>query len=380
MKIALVHDQLQEFGGAERVLVALKEIFPEAPVFTSLYIPQRLGIHRKKVEKWKIIASWFDKIPLIKNMYSPLRFLTPLIWESFDFTGYDLVISSSGSYMSKGIITRPPTVHISYLHHPPRYLYYYETAVEWQKHLPIKIYGHIINHNLRAWDYLSSKRVDHFIANSFETKARIKKFYRRDSEVIYPPVTIQSTIQQSTPIGSGSISNNQQSYYITVSRLARAKHVDILIKAANTEKFHLKIVGAGRDEQYLRSIAGSTVEFVGEVKDSKRDHLYQNARAFLFASVDEEFGIAPVEAMGYGVPVIAYKSGGLKETVKEGVNGFLFDELNSDSLVSKIRTLESLSKEEYEQMRKQARMRAKDFSQEEFKKNILAYINTIRSV
>src|SRR3989338_1964676 len=115
MKIALVHDQLQEFGGAERVLVALKEIFPEAPVFTSLYIPQRLGIHRKKVEKWKIIASWFDKIPLIKNMYSPLRFLTPLIWESFDFTGYDLVISSSGSYMSKGIITRPPTVHISYL-------------------------------------------------------------------------------------------------------------------------------------------------------------------------------------------------------------------------------------------------------------------------
>lgn len=372
MKVAIVHDQLQEFGGAERVLVALKDIFPEAPIFTSLYAPHKLGIHKQKVEKWQIITSWMDKIPVLKNLYSPFRFLTPLIWESFDFTGYDLVFSSSGSYMSKGIITHPPTVHICYLHHPPRYLYYYETAVEWQKHLPIKIYGHFINHGLRAWDYLSSQRVDHFIANSYETKARIAKFYRRDSEIIYPPVSI--------PENAPSSEEKSYPYYITVSRLARAKHVDILIKVANTEKFHLKIVGTGRDEHYLRSIAGSTVEFIGEVEDMKRDDLYKNARAFLFASVDEEFGIAPVEAMGYGVPVIAYKSGGLKETVKDGINGFLFDELTVASLTSKMRILESLSGEHYAQMRRKAREKAEDFSEEVFRQKMRAFIHTIRTV
>ena len=190
MKVALVHDQLQEFGGAERVLVALKKIFPQSDVYTSFYNPETLAVQQKHFKNWKIITSWADKLPLLKKIYSPLRFITPWIWESFDFSQYDLVISSSGSYMSKGIITRPETLHISYLHHQPRYLYYYETAIEWQKYLPFKIYGNFINHDLRLWDFLSSQRVDYFIANSEETKKRIQKFYRRDASVIYPPVNI----------------------------------------------------------------------------------------------------------------------------------------------------------------------------------------------
>ena len=140
MKIAIVHDQLREFGGAERVLVALKEIYSQADVFTSTFDLNSLGEHREIIKHWNVHVSWFGKIPLINRLYSPLRFLTPLIWESFDFSKYDLVISSTGSWMCKGVITKKPTIHISYIHHPPRYLYGYETAIEWQKHLLIKIY------------------------------------------------------------------------------------------------------------------------------------------------------------------------------------------------------------------------------------------------
>lgn len=367
MKVALVHDQLREFGGAERVLVALKTIFPQADVYTSTYDPSSLGVHTDLIKNWHVKTSWFGKIPLINRFYSPLRFLTPWIWESFDFSTYDLVISSSGSWMCKGIKTNKPTVHISYIHHPPRYLYGYETAVEWQKYLLIKIYGNIINHFLRIWDFNSSKRADYFIANSEETKRRIQKFYRRDATVIYPPVKLGHP--QDHPSGD-------RSYYITVSRLARAKHVDVLVKAANKYKFHLRVVGTGRDERYLQSIAGNTVQLLGNVDDLQLTKLYQNAKAFLFSSVDEEFGIAPVEAMGHHLPVIAFKSGGLPETVSDKINGYLFDKLDPESLMEKIKKLESLSKEKYIEMTKNARKTAEKFSEEKFKQNILEFVNS----
>ncbi len=367
MKIAIVHDQLQEFGGAERVLVALKKIFPKAPVYTSFYNPVQLGIHAKEFKSWNIITSWFDKVPFLKKLYSPLRFITPWIWESFNFSKYDVVLSSSGSYMSKGVIIKPTTVNICYLHHPPRYLYNYETAIEWQKYALIKIYGYLINHGLRIWDYLSSQRVNYFIANSEETKKRITKFYRRDSIVIYPPVDI--------PKSALNYNLQPKNYYLTVSRLARAKHVDVLVRAANKMKFDLKVIGSGRDLEYLKSIAGPTVEFLENIEDNQLPKLYQNAKAFLFASVDEEFGIAPVEAMGYGLPVIAFASGGLKETVKEKFNGYLFDTLNENSLINKINELKSLSKEEYLQMRKNARKESEKYSFEKFKSGILNFVN-----
>ncbi len=367
MKIALVHDQLQEFGGAERVLVALKQIYPEADVFTSFYNPDTLGIHAHHFKGWNIITSWGDKIGLFKKLYSPLRFLTPYIWEPFNFNDYDLVISSSGSYMCKGIITKPKTKHICYLHHPPRYLYYYETAREWQKHKLIEIYGHFINHELRQWDYLSSQRVDYFIANSEETKKRITKYYRRDSDIIYPPVTIPEK----------AINNSTGDYYITTSRLARAKHIDVLIKAANKAKFKLKIIGSGRDAENLKTMAGPTIEFLSKVTDSEFENLYKNAKGYLFASVDEEFGIAPVEAMGYGIPVIAYASGGLLEIVKNGKNGYLYSELHEDSLLEKIKTFENLSEKEIQEMRKAARTSAEQYSFENFKKQITSYVDKV---
>lgn len=365
MNIALVHDQLVEFGGAERVLVVLKEMFPQAPVFTTVFDPKKLPNHQKAIKNWQVYPSWFGKIPILKNFYSPFRFLTPLIWESFDFSKYDLVISSSGSWMAKGIITKKPTIHIAYVHHPPRYLYGYETAIEWQRYWPVKIYAYIVNHFLRIWDFYSSKRADYLIANSKETAARIKKFYRRDAYVIYPPVEIPKSINFNLPT---------KNYYLTVSRLARAKHIDILIKAANKMKFNLKIVGSGRYESYLRSLAGPTVEFLGNISDENLKKIYQGAKAFLFASVDEEFGIAPVEAMGFGLPVIAYRSGGIPEYLVEEKNGYLFDKLDEDSLIAKIKKLESLKEKSFLQMKKQARKTAEKFSKENFKRNFIEFI------
>lgn len=367
MKVALVHDQLREFGGAERVLVVLKKLFPDAPVYTSTADLNTLRSFADEGKDWDIRLSWFGKLPFLNRYYSPFRFLTPTIWERFDFSDYDLVISSSGSWMCKGIKTKPPTVHISYIHHPPRYLYGYETAVEWQKYFLIKVYGNIVNHFLRIWDYESTQRPDYLIANSKETQRRIQKFYHRDATVIYPPVTIPKNIPKFR-YSTKDIS------YITVSRLARAKHVDLLIRAANKHKFNLKIVGTGRDIERLKKLAGPTIEFLGNVDDKSLPKHLQKARAFLFASVDEEFGIAPVEAMGYGLPVIAYRSGGLPETVENGVNGYLYDELSPDSLITQVKYLESLPKEKYLEIRKQARSTSEKFSEEKFRHSIMNLI------
>ena len=374
MKVAIVHDQLREFGGAERVLVALKKIYPQADIFTTTFDLNSLGIHKELIKNWKVNVSWFGKIPFLNRFYSPFRFLTPLIWESFNFDKYDLVISSSGSWMSKGIKTNKPTIHISYIHHPPRYLYGYETAIEWQKYFLIKIYGYIVNHFLRIWDFTSSQRADYLIANSEETKRRIEKFYRRDAVVIYPPVNIPDSKLFKT------IYNNLQpfktDYFLTVSRLARVKHIDVLIKAANLAKFNLKIVGSGRDFERLKQTAGPTVEFLGNLSDQELKKTYLNAKAFLFASKDEEFGIAPVEAMGYALPVIAFRSGGLPEYLIDDKNGCLFDHLDENSLVEKVKKFESLKVEKLKKMRKEARKTAERFSEKIFKENILNFVNS----
>lgn len=374
MKVAIVHDQLREFGGAERVLVSIKSLFPDAPVYTTTFDLNSLGEHKEIIKNWDVRLTWFGKLPIINKFYSPLRFLTPLIWEKLNLNEFDLVISSTGSWMCKGVITKKPTIHISYIHHPPRYLYGYQTAIEWQKYWPIKIYGYIVNHFLRMWDFTASQRPDFLIANSIETQKRIQKFYRRDSTVIYPPVTIPDVSVILSPPIRRTKNLAKRNYFVTVSRLARAKHVDLLIEAANKEKFDLHIIGIGRDEAFLKSLAGPTVSFLGNLSDKKLREELQGAQAFLFAAVDEEFGIAPVEAMGFGVPVIAFASGGLKETVKNGMNGYLFTELTADSILHSINRMKSLSSEEYNRMRINARKEAEQYSEENFKKKFTEFV------
>lgn len=389
MKIALIHGFLKEYGGAERVLEALHEIWPKAPVFTSFVDFKGLGPHAERIKKWDIRESPLGRTWLIKKLHSPLRFLAPLIWENFNLDEFDVVVSSSGWYICRGVLTRPETLHICYLHHPPRHLYGYKTSVEWEKNPLIKAYGHLVNHYLRQYDFLASRRVDYFIANSEETKRRAAKFYRRDSVVIYPPVDVKvgprsETLKRSDLNVKGSdpvpLRGTKRSpvatppsgsdpYFLCVSRLARAKNIHLAIEACNKLKLPLKVVGKGREEERLQSIAGPTVEFLGEAPDEMLGRVYAGAKALIFPAEDEEFGIVPVEAMAYGVPVIAYRSGGVKETVIEGKTGTFFDKLTVDSLKKAIEQLNNRAIEPLDCINQ-----AKKFSKERFKREIKNFI------
>lgn len=335
MKVALVHDYLREYGGAERVVEVLHEMYPEAPLYTSFVDWEALGSHAARFKQWDIRTSWVQKNWLVKKYHSPLRFLTPLIWESLDLRGFDLVISSSGWYICRGVVTRPETVHISYIHHPPRNLYGYATGRP--KNLFVKIYAALINPMLRMYDFATAQRVDYLIANSEETKRRIKKFYRREATVIYPPVEISGK-------GKGERGKSQKEYFLSVGRLSYAKRIDVIIKACNELKLPLRIVGVGGEGDYLKSIAGPQIEFLGEVSDEKLTEIYTGARALIFSALQEDFGMVPVEAMAHGIPVIALKQGGVAETVIDGKTGIFFDEPTVASLKSAILEFEKKEK------------------------------------
>ncbi len=362
MKIALVHDFLREYGGAERVLEVLHEIWPKAPVYTAFIESGGLGPHWERLKDWDIRPSWVQKNWVVKKFHSPLRFLAPLVWESFNFDEYDVVISSSGWYICRGILTKPETLHICYLHHPPRHLYGYKTAVEWQKYLLVRIYGHIINHFLRIFDWTASQRVDYFIANSQETARRIEKFYRRNSVVIYPPVSLEETdLSEEKSI--------KENYFLCVSRLARAKNLHLAIGACNKLNLNLWIVGCGREEKNLQSLAGPTVKFLGQLPDEELPKIYKGACALISPAEDEECGIAVVEAMAYGLPVIALKSGGVIESVIEGKTGEFFTEATIEALIN---VLKRFNKRRYDPL--DCRQRAEEFNKDTFKKKIREFV------
>ncbi|RJR16465.1 glycosyltransferase family 4 protein [Candidatus Microgenomates bacterium] len=333
MKVALIHDYLREYGGAERVVEVLHEMYPEAPLYTSFVDWQALGSHADRFKNWEIRTSWVDRNWLVKKYHSPLRFLTPLVWESLDLRGFDVVISSSGWFMCRGVITQPETVHISYMHHPPRNLYGFPTGR--RQTLPVKLYASLINPFLRMYDFTTARRVDYLVANSEETKRRIEKYYRREAAVIYPPVEIPV-------VSSKQLVVRKNNYFLSVGRLSYAKRIDVIIEAYNELQLPLKIVGVGREEDYLRSIAGSTIEFLGDVSDSELARLYQGARALIFCALQEDFGMVPVEAMGYGVPVIALNQGGVQETVVDGKTGVLFADPSKGSIASAIKRFETI--------------------------------------
>lgn len=366
LKIAIVHDFFLEYGGAERVAEVIHDLFPTADVYTALVNKNKMKIHWYRLKDWKFNISWFGKTPIFKNNPSMFRLLIPLIWESFDFSGYDLVISSSGWYMCKGVITRPETLHISYIHHQNKFLTYYETPDHWQKSLVKRVYGTLIGPPLRMWDFVSSRRPDIMVANSEETRKRINKYYRRDAVVIYPPVK-DPKVKLSAKLKS------TKDYYLNVNRLAKPKHVELLIEAANKTNVPLYVVGTGPEYAKLKALANKNVILTGEISDIELARLYLGAKAFLFASQDEEFGMAPVEAMMYGVPVIAYKSGGLKETVKHGINGLLVDELTAEAFVKAIKKFEQ---GDCQTCSRSAFNLAKKYSVEEFKKKLNKLVET----
>jgi len=334
LSVAIVHDYIKEYGGAERVLEELIKIYPDADIYTSVFLPKFLGPHRKRFENYKISTSILQLVPFKAKLISPIRLISPLIFKSFDLSSYDLIIvSQTGAYFPN-FVKKGNAKLICYTHTPPRYLYGYMTAREWKKNGFMRVVGSIMNHFLRIVDYNASKNVDQFIANSQEVKARIEKYYRRDAAVIYPPVTVQKV----------NVISHKENYYLCGGRLARAKGIDIIIKAFNMNGKKLKVFGrgfAGFEEQ-LKKIARNNIEFVGEVEDREKLNLFAGAKAFVFASFDEDFGITPVEAMGTGAPVVAFKSGGVKETVVNEKTGIFFDENTPESLNKAIKRLEAI--------------------------------------
>lgn len=373
MKVAIVHDYIKEYGGAEKVLEALHEIYPNAPIFTTIYLPKFLGPHRERFESasWrsKIKTSWFQYVPFKGKLISPLRILAPFLFKNFDFSKFDVIIVSQTGAYTPNLINKGKAIQICYTHTPPRYLYGYATARDWKKNRIMNVIGTLSNHILRMIDYKSSQNVDFFIANSINVKKRIEKFYRRDSKVIYPPVDIGfrgQRLEVRTKLKSLSSSN----YYLAGGRIAKPKHIDLIVKAFEELGFPLKIFGRSFAGEELKS-SKPNIEFLGEVSDEEKFNLIRNAKAYIFASEDEDFGITPVEAERLGTPVIAFRSGGVLESVQEGKTGVYFDQLSISSLKNAVLRLRS--------MRFDTDLIAKHalkFSKERFKREISNFVNS----
>ncbi|WKZ25951.1 MAG: glycosyltransferase [bacterium] len=349
LKVAIVYDRVNKFGGAERVLLVLHKMFPKAPLFTAVY--------DQKKATWatvfpKVYTSFLQNIPFAKKKNELFGWLMPLAFEQFDFNSYDLVISVT-SEAAKGIITGTNTHHICYMLTPTRYLW--SGYDEYFKNQFLRFFSKPVINYLRWWDKIASKRPDKIIAISTEVKKRIKRYYNRDSEIIFPPVELPF---------HDSIQISDKDYYLYIGRLVKYKKVDLLIKTFNKLKPRLLIVGVGPEEQKLKAMAGDNVEFLGFVEDDKLIDVYQNAKAFLMPQ-EEDFGITAIEAQSFGVPVIAYKSGGALDTVVDGVTGLYFNSQDVASLQQAIEKFGTMSFNNSEIKRN-----AKSFSKKEFQRKL----------
>ena len=333
MKVAIVHYWFLAQGGGEKVIESLASLFPTADIYCLFADKQRIP---RTISEERVHASILNGVPFSTRINRALFPLYTAAVGLFDLSKYDLIISSD-SPPTKGIITSPDAVHISYCHTPGRFIW--DLAPSFIATLPWlarPIYA-VMASNARIADYVSAQRVDHFIANSKYVAKRVRKYYARDSTVIYPPVSVAESF----------LSEGHDDYYLSVSRLIKNKRIDVLIQACNQLKRKLVIVGEGRDEKALRAIAGPTVEFVGRVPGPQLRKLYARSRAFLFAA-DEDFGIVSVEAQAYGRPVIAYGHGGSLETVRvcdpdgKSDTGILFCEQTQESLIDAILRFESV--------------------------------------
>jgi len=358
MKVALIHDHLAQDGGAEKVLRVFADMFPEAPIYTLLYDEKNVTAYKE----CRIETSIIQKLPGGVKYYQWYLPLMPMAVEFFDLRQYDVVLSDTSTF-AKGVITSPDTLHVCYCHTPTRfiwdYTHQYINELKYNKYIK-KVISLTLNY-IRMWDRHAADRVDMYIANSKVVKKRIRKYYKRDSNVIYPPVETQKF----------KVADKPDSYFLIGCRLAPYKRVDIVIDACKILGVPLKIFGDGVDLEKLKKRAEgvANIEFLGRVTEEQKVDLYSKAQAF-FNPQEEDFGITTVEAMASGRPVIAYRKGGAVETVKEGETGVFFDSQTPEALVVAIKKFQSMSFDPVK-----IRQHAEQYSEERFKKQIMDYIN-----
>jgi glycosyltransferase involved in cell wall biosynthesis len=357
LKVALVHDYLNQYGGAERVLEELHTLFPSAPVYTSMYWPEKMSATIRRLD---VRTSFLQRLPLVTRNHQPFLLLYPLAFESFDLSEFDVVISNSSAFC-KGVLTPPGTLHICYCLTPMRWVWNYHAYIErerlgWMARLVLPA---AISH-LRAWDVATAQNVDRFLAISRTVSSRIRKYYRRDSRVIYPPVNCDAFLVPPARV---------EDYYLTVSRLIPYKRIDLAVDAFSRLGIPLKVVGSGgRNLPELRARAGRNVEFVGRVSDVELKQLYAGCRGLVFPG-EEDFGIAPLEANASGRPVIAYAGGGALDTVIDGHTGVLFESQSVDCLISAIRRADAIAWDSVE-----LRQHARKFDRHVFRDQLLAFV------
>jgi glycosyltransferase involved in cell wall biosynthesis len=329
MRVALAHDYLNQNGGAEKVLEHLHALYPDAPIYTSMYDPK---VMPRSYRSWDIRPSFMQRLPFVTTRHQAYLMVYPIAFESFDLSEYDVVISNSSAFC-KGVVTGPNTLHISYCLTPMRWVWNYRAYVERERlgGMARMLLPPLISY-LRIWDAGASSRVDRYVAISRAVSSRIKKYYRRDSEIIYPPVDTH-WFPNACPRGD---------YYMTVGRLAPYQRKDLVVEAFRELGLPVKIVGDGRDRARLEARATPNVEILGRVDDDTLRELYANCRGYLFPG-EEDFGIAPVEAQAAGKPVIAYAAGGALDTVIDGETGVHFSRQTPQALVDAVRRAESIS-------------------------------------
>lgn len=380
MRTAIVYDRVNKWGGAERVLLALNELFPQAPLYTSIY--------NSKLAPWakvfpKVIPSFLQTIPKATDKHEHFPYLMPLAFETFDFSEYDLVISVT-SEAAKGIITKPGTLHICYCLTPIRYLwshydYYFKNPPDSFKVYPLfRLISKPHVWYMKKWDLIAAQRPDVYLAISTTVQKRIKKYYGRASEIIYPPVDIQKFRSKQITDNKLPLTND---FYLCVSRLIPYKKVDLAIEAFNELGTPLVIVGTGSEERRFKEMANDNVKFVGELTDKKLASYYQKAHALIFPQV-EEFGIVAVEAQAAGTPVIAYKAGGALDTVVDpfkahltgqAATGVFFEKQNKDSLINAVKRLSKIKFNGEELVRN-----AEKFSKERFKNEFIKLVQDVK--
>ncbi|KKW42965.1 MAG: Glycosyl transferase group 1 [Candidatus Magasanikbacteria bacterium GW2011_GWA2_56_11] len=355
MKIALVHDYLSQAGGAEQVLKAFHEIWPEAPIFVLFHDPKKIPEFAQADVRESLIA----RLPWGRTRYQWYLPLMPLATERHNLHEFDVVLSSTSAF-AKGVLTRPGTLHISYCHTPTRYLWTdtHEYIADLKYNPLVKSVLPRLIHRLRLWDRMSVDRVDHFIANSGTVRGRILKYYRRESDIIYPPV---DTHQFAVAPVLGD-------YFVSGGRIVPYKRFDLLVKAFNRLRLPLKIFGTGPALDDLRSFAKPNIEFLGRIGDAERGRLLSRALAFLHPQV-EDLGLTAIESMAAGRPVIAYSVGGATETVIAGETGVFFHDQSWETILDAVLKFDPAAWNP-----ESIRTRAERFGVEQFKERIRRYV------